>query len=141
MRYAALLLAVGSLSAAPVPKELKKSGDAKAMVGLWVQPRPGGSGVGFQFAADGTLQTWSGPQRGSLSNWTWAVVDQNATPKKARIVRASDPAGQTFDCIYELAGDTLKFALVMRPERGVPAKVEQHESLQFFEMTRDPAGK
>lgn len=146
MRFAlALLLAVGSLPAvltgAPVPKEMKAKKDVDRLVGVWASTAPQQDGGWFEFAADGTLRTWVGPRREHLAVWTWAVVDPNASPKKAKITRTTAPAGQAFDCVYELDGDTLKFALVMNPEKGVPAKVERHPALQFFETARDKSGK
>ncbi len=129
-----LLVAAGGLVAAPVPKDFKKADDAKLIVGTWMGT--GSDTVRFAFAADGTLRTWQGQPGNGQSEWTWAVVDQNATPKKARITRTTAPAGQAFDCVYELTGDTLKFALIMNPEKGVPEQVERHPALQFFATTR-----
>ncbi len=131
-----LLIATGSLVAAPVPKDFKKADDARLLVGTW---KPAGTYSGwFQFAADGTLQTWSDQPRNVEQSWTWEVVDQKATPKRARITRK---AGGTFECVYELDGDTLKFALIFYPEKGLPAKVEVHPALQLFETTRDKSAK
>ena len=137
MRPAFVLLM--AVVAAPVPKDFKKADDAKLIVGLWAEARPGGPGGRFQFAADGTLQTWNGQRRDHMAEWTWAVVDQKATPKKATLICTTAPAGQAIDCIYELTGDTLNFALIMHPAKGVPDQVAPHPALQFFAMTRDAA--
>ena len=134
--FALLLVGSGSVAAAPVPKELRKPDDKNLIVGTWkpVSPKAGW----FQFAADGTLQTWNDPLRSSEQAWTWEVVDQKATPKRAKITLVK---GRSFECVYELDGDALKFALIMYPQKGVPANVEEHPALQFFDLTRDKAGK
>ena len=133
-----LLIAVGTLAAAPVPKDFKKADDAKLIVGTWMGT--GSDTVRFAFAADGTLRTWYGPNSNGAMGWTWAVTDPKATPKRARVNRAENPAAG-YDCVYELAGDTLKFALLLTAGMPPPDTVERKPGLEFHAMTRDAAAK
>ena len=133
-----LLIAAGALTAAPVPKDFKKTTDDKALiVGTWIATEPGSAC--FQFAADGTLKTWhqnmGGGARHSEMGWTWVIVDAKASPKKAKLNRAENPAA-FYDCIYELNGDTLKFALITNPGNGLPETVVPHRALQLHTMAR-----
>jgi len=140
MRFAVLsVLAVGSVAAAPVPKDFKKPNDKSRLVGTWVGTAP--DQVRFQFAADGTLHTWHGadPQAGRMG-WTWTVTDPTATPKRARINRAENPSAG-YDCVYEWSGDTLKFALIIDTKQATPAKVEKGSGLEYHQMTRESSGK
>ena len=129
-----LLIAVGTLAAAPVPKDFKKADDAQLIVGTWVGIDP--DKVRFRFAADGTLRTWYGPDSKGAMGWTWAVTDTKATPKRARINRAESPTAG-YDCVYELSGDTLKFALILTAGQAPPETVERKPGLEFHAMTRE----
>lgn len=134
-----LLLLVGPLPAAPVPKELKTPDDKAAIVGTWVGIAP--DRVRFAFAADGTLKTWHGPDpANSAMGWTWEITDPKATPKRARINRAENPTAG-YDCVYEFTRDGLKFALILSAGKDPPATVGPLPGLEFHAMTRDNSAK
>lgn len=134
-----LLIGFGPAVAAPVPKDFKKPRDQDRLVGTWVGTAP--DTVRFQFAADGTLHTWHGPnpQAGRMG-WTWAVTDPKATPRRARINRAENPSAG-YDCVYEWTGGGLKFALILSAQQPPPAKVEKLPGLEYHELTREPSAK
>jgi uncharacterized protein (TIGR03067 family) len=143
MRLAlALLLTAGTLLAAPVPKELRKKDDRAAIVGTWRTVRHDGraenANTWFRFEADGTLRTWHGQHPNSSQSWTWALADPTATPKRATLAQVG---GAKYECLYELAGDTLKIGFVMNANAGLPTRVELHPAIQLYEMTRDPSAK
>ena len=140
MRFllASAILTLGTVVAAPIPKELRTVGDAKAIAGTWVGT--GSDKVRFRFLADGTLHTWYGEREQGRMGWTWAITDQKATPKRARINRAENPAAG-YDCVYELTGDTLKFALILNANGVVPPAVVPQPGLEYHAMTRESAGK
>lgn len=127
MRPAVLLaLAVGSLSAAPVPKELRAPSDAKLLVGTW-QPADN-SAAWFRFRADGTLQTWGAS--GTEIGWTWTDLDTKSTPKRMTLTRLDGSGGYT--CPYELSGGTLKLAMLAGRHAVVPPT-----GLHFRLLARD----
>ena len=115
MRFPLSLLALlaGTLVAAPVPKDFKKPDDAAALLGTWKAHRLTMQGKDdanihthtFGFDADGKCHTLYG--QGQRSDWTFAL-DPKATPKRMTWVAAGAGRGPTFDCVYELSGDTLK---------------------------------
>lgn len=141
MRFAfALLLAVGPLVAAPVPKDFKRPNDRARLVGLWKvqsltlngQANAQISTVTFGFAADGRCHTLYG--QGQRSDWTY-TLDLKANPRRMRWVKADNP-GTTFDCVYELDGDTLKLGFIASG-KPAPAKAEPGPDLTLYEMTRE----
>lgn len=130
----AVALLVGLAPAAPVPKELKKKDDAAAIVGTW---KPANTGTcHFKFNDDGTMRTWHSPNIGSPIDWTY-TLDSTTTPKKVKLTTADGK--QNYDCIYELDGDSLKFAFVLGAKD--PKKVEAGPGLQLYEQTRDTSAK
>jgi uncharacterized protein (TIGR03067 family) len=135
------LLAVVQLAAlapaAQVPKSLKKATDAELIVGTW---KPTGGDFWYQFNSDGSMKTWHGPNRVSPTNWTY-TLDPTSSPKRAKLT--SDDGrngGRSYDCIYELDGDSLKIAFVLNPKTP-PTKVEDAPGLQLYEQTRDTSAK
>lgn len=123
-------------TAAPVPKTLKKKDDATLLVGTW---KPAGKqSAWFQFAADGTLKTYSDPNGRSLQNWTWVLEETERLPKRMKLTRAGG-GNESFVCVYELDGDTLKIGFVVSGQ--VPEKVEAAPGVQLYEQSRDTSDK
>jgi hypothetical protein len=134
----ALTLLVGTLSAAPVPKELKKPDDKELLVGTWMTT---GSGTAnFRFNADGTMQTWTGQDVGRpVLEWTWSDLDPMATPKRVKLTRAVGTA--SYDCLYELSGDSLKIAFIVDKTKPIPDKLQARPGFSVYELTREKPGK
>jgi len=137
------LLAIALLTtfatAAPVPKTLQKQDDAKRVIGTW-KPTSSDS-AWFEFAADGTLKTWHGQgiNRDSAMNWTYSLVP-DSTPRRMRLNRVPD-SQNGYDCLYECAGDTLKFVFLLRAGMTPPQKIEAGTDLQLHVLTRDTTDK
>jgi hypothetical protein len=135
MRFALLLLlAVGTLTAAPVPKELKQPDEKALLVGLW---RPADrNSAWFRFHADGTLQTWNPPNPDEMQ-WRWTDLDTKANPKRMTLTRVSD--GGKYLCPYEITGDGMRFAFCP-PGKELPADFSQIGGDSRL-LTRDKPGK
>lgn len=135
MRFALLLLlAVGTLTAAPVPKELKQPDEKALLTGLW---RPADRNTAlFRFHADGTLQTWNPPNPDEMQ-WQWTDLDTKSVPKRMTLTRVSD--GGKYICPYELTGDTLKFSF-QPTGKELPADFAQLTG-DVRTLTRDKPGK
>ena len=46
----------------------------------------------------------------------------------------------TFDCVYEVSGDTFKLAFLTGNNKN-PDKLESNAGYTLYEMKREPAGK
>ena len=97
-----LLISAPAAVAAPVPKELKKTGGLEEIGGAWVHPS---DGSGWKLEADGTA---------AIHNAGWPpkdgirfAIDSNADPKTFDWIA---PWGQYYG-VYELKGDTLTLYL------------------------------
>jgi uncharacterized protein (TIGR03067 family) len=141
MRLAlALLLAAGTLIAAPVPKDFKKPDDARAVLGTWAAHTLDGR-VGkphthtFVFEPDGNCHTFYG--NNERSDWTYSL-DTTTTPKRMRW--QSRAGNTTFDCAYELSGETFKLAFLTGNVKN-PKTLEPGGGYTLYEMTRDKAAK
>lgn len=135
MRFAVmLLLAVGSLSAAPIPKELKKADDKTALVGRW---KPADSSAQwYEFKADGTMKTWNAPNEGSAVPYLW-TIDPTATPK--RMTWANGRSGKVeWEAVYELDGNDLRMTYAHTPK--VPTGIGAGFGI-VNKQTRDTPGK
>jgi hypothetical protein len=137
----ALALLVGLAPAAPVPKALKKGDVSKQLVGTW---KPAGKGTAwFQFHDDGTLKTWHGEGAAvnSKMDWTWALdPDATLSPRKVRLTHVPDTQ-HSYDCLFELDGDGLRFVFLLTAGMTPPKKVEEGPNLQLHEMTRHTPAK
>lgn len=133
-----LVVTVGTLSAAPIPKELKKPDDAKAVLGTWVahtlDGKPGKPHTHtFVFEPDGKCHTlYGGDQR---SDWTY-TLDLTTTPKRMKWVAAGAGRGTPFDCAYEVSGDTFKLAFLTGNNKS-PEKLEPGGGYTLYEMKRE----
>lgn len=133
MRFAfALLLATGTLWAAPVPKDFRRSGDKDLLVGTWKPADT--SSAWFRFRADGTLQTWATDSPQEEIAWLWTDLDTKSTPKRMTLNRRD--TDWVFTCPYELSGDTLRLALLSGKDAAVPPA-----GVHFRQLTRDVAVK
>jgi uncharacterized protein (TIGR03067 family) len=139
MRFAlVLLLAAGTLTGAPVPKELKKPDDKTALLGTWVAHTLDGKAGRphthtFVFEPDGKCHTLYG--EGQRSDWTY-TLDLAATPKRMRWAAAGAGRGTTFDCAYEVVGDTFKLAFLTGNNKS-PDKLEPNAGFTLYEMKRE----
>ena len=138
-----LLIAVPSLSAAPVPKELKKS-EADRIVGTWTQTgscNGGGKvnppdGTSWKFAADGTAQVIS--QGGVPSQAVKYAVNAAADPKAFDWVA---PWGEWYG-VYTLDGDALTIYISGgkgKAGRNVIAKTGP--GIEMYSFRRAPESK
>ncbi len=141
MRFAVLsVLVVGSVVAAPVPKELRKTDDAKAVLGTWkahalsVNGRPEQviATHTFRLEPDGRSHTLFGD--GQRSDWTY-TLDPTTTPKRMTWVGAGTGNNVTFQCVFEVSGDTMKLGFIGNGKTA-PAKVEPGPDLTLYEMKR-----
>lgn len=129
-----------AVSAAPVPKAVKKQDDKSALVGTWkvsaVTINQTSSSLDthtFIFDADGGVRTLFGNKNNS-SDWTW-TIDTTTNPRTMRWV--SGPGTKnSWSCVYELDGDSLKVGFIA-PGNKLPAKVEPTEGLTLYVMNRD----
>ena len=144
MRSALVLLATtATLTAAPVPKDFKKTDDKVALVGLWKVNRLTINGRAdqnlhthtFGFDAEGNCHTLFG--QNARSDWTF-TLDPTASPKRMNWVAKG--GGSKWVCVYEVAGDTLKVGFVAQNVEP-PATVEPGPTLTLYEMTRMPDSK
>jgi uncharacterized protein (TIGR03067 family) len=136
----ALALIVGLSPAAPVPKALKTKDDTGQLVGAWIANPTDGRGqpqsaYTFTFDADGTVRSVTGK---SSSEWTW-TADPTKTPKRMRWVNKENPRS-SWECVYELSGDTLKVGFVVNGQ-APPAVIAPGPNLTVYEMTRHTATK
>lgn len=138
MRFAlVLLLAVGTLSAAPIPKELKKDGDEAKILGTW---KPADHMTAwFRFDADGKMRTWHVPEVGPPIDWTY-TLDPKGTPKRVKLTRTNNDL-TSYDCLYEIDGDKLTVAFIVNKQAGIPDKIGPHAGLQIYALVRNAAGK
>ena len=137
------LLAVALLSAlataAPVPKA--KKDDKSLLLGTWTVTSDNGKTgderyiQSFEFK-DGDLLHTNYRQSASV---TWTIeLDPTATPKT---LRWQERGGKTtWDCVYELSGDTLKVGIITGKAEP-PAEVAKGPNCYLVELTRDTAGK
>jgi uncharacterized protein (TIGR03067 family) len=129
----AVALLVTLAPAAPVPKALKKTDDAVLIVGRW-KPAVRGDTVMFDFSADGVVKLWhEGGDRVVEYQWT---LDTSAAPKRMRWAGVTAP-GVCWECVYELAGDSLKIAYAGTP----PTKVAPDTAVVFWDQVRDTSAK
>jgi hypothetical protein len=127
------------VSAAPVPKVVKKVDGADVLSGTW---KPNGKGTcWFQFNADGTLKTWHDRNGTTDSHleWTWSVDPEQTTPRRVKLTRMSDRR-TVYDCLYERDGDNLKFAFVVEGQVA-SAKLEAGSGMELHELTRGISAK
>ncbi len=134
------LLAVALLAfvspAAPVPKGMKaKKDDASQIVGLWLATTNANT-HSFRYNDDGTMKVWNGPQGeagGVPYKWT---LDATASPKRMTwySVGSTTPS---FECVYELDGDSLSITYESAPTvpKGVGVGNQNHK------MTRSEPSK
>ena len=139
MRFPLSLLALlaGTVVAAPVPKDFKKPDDKAAVLGTWVAHTLDGRAGRphthtFVFEADGKCHTLYG--QGSRSDWTY-TLDTTTTPKRMVWTAAEVGGATTFDCAYEVSGDTFKLAFLTGNNKN-PDKLEPTAGLTLHEMTR-----
>lgn len=110
----AILLATVVL-AAPVPKELKKLEDSKAILGKWqgdvLGQKVNGLTYVFRFGEDGTCGISTGGVgknvRESPAEYT---LDSGQTPKRMKWLNG--PEKSEWRCVYALDGDTLRVGFV-----------------------------
>src|SRR5262249_20141614 len=103
----AVALLVGLAPAAPVPKDLKKKQDDKALlVGTW---KPVGNRTEwFKFDEDGQMKVWNtGGSAQTGVPYTWGI-DPDADPKQMTWGDTSPQRRPQWDCLYELDGDVLR---------------------------------
>jgi uncharacterized protein (TIGR03067 family) len=125
--------------AAPVPKALKKKADdATLIVGRWKVHTLSVSGRNsnapdstFAFDRDGQVRIIEGG-RDNGNFWNWSL-DPDGNPPGMRWVM---PRGNNnWDCVYELAGDSLKVGFVPAGAKR-PEMVEPGNGITLYEMTR-----
>ena len=121
-----LLFGFGPLLAAQVPKEFRKGDDKALLAGTWkahalsINGRPEQSIVThtFRLEPDGRCHTLFG--NGQRSDWTY-TLDQTKTPKRMTWVGAGTGNSVTFECVYEVSGDSMKLGFITRGKTA-PAK-------------------
>ena len=135
-----LLLAVGALVAAPVPKPpVRKPADAE-LVGTWAIVRQDGerAEAGQAFAFDADKVRVSAPQGNGVHTedhvWT---VDKAVTPNRMQWVRKGFPNAK-LACLYEVAGDNLKvgFYWLTEAEPDPPKSLEPARGVRVYELRR-----
>lgn len=130
------LLATGSVSAAPVPKEVSRQTDAERFVGTWetVVSESGGkpySKARWTFAED--LKMTSNPlpgAEGGTSEWV-IKIDPKAKPKTI------DIGG--YPGIYDFDGAEIRIAYAVGGER--PTELSSKGSQFYSVLRRVPEGK
>jgi len=133
----AIALLVGLAPAAPVPKALKKQDDKDAILGTW-SPAPGRT-EWFEFKADGTLKAWNtGGSAATGVPYKWSI-DPTATPKRMTWYSPGETK-PSWECVYELDGDTLKICYV-NAGRKVPAQATEESDGLFCDLRRDTSAK
>lgn len=103
----AVILLVGFVTAAPVPKAFKKKDDSVLIIGTW-KPAAEGATCWYKFNADGTMRTWHTPESGPPLDWEY-TLDPTANPKRVKLTRTTAPT-ESYNGSYELDGDQLKIA-------------------------------
>lgn len=139
----AVLLLAGVAPAAPVPKAKKP--DTERLVGTWKvtavdgKASHGGSHT-FVFEAEAKCRTVYGDDNKNVAIWTWAL-DPDESPKRMKLAGAGDNASLSYECVYELDGDSLKIAFPGE-KKTRPAKVATGAGALLYEMKREtPADK
>ena len=143
MRPLLVTLCVVALApAAPVPKGVKKASDVELLVGTWKCFNENGQEgrnvflQTFVFEPGGRLRMID--RDGHESAWTW-TVDPVQSPKRMGWV-ANPPSSGRSDCVYQLDGDSLKVAFVLRG-REQPEQLDASQGYFVYQMTRDTSGK
>ena len=129
-----LLLFAVPLTAAPVPKAVKKADDATLILGRWesvtvqYDGRPGTAGAVFRFADDGKGGVVPPGQKAEVP--ATFTLDPNDTPKRLEWA-LNGPAKSV--ATYELDGDTLKlaFGAATRPPKAAPGP-----GVSYYELKR-----
>ena len=139
-----MMIAVPSVSAAPVPKELKKT-DADRIVGLWTQTgscNGGGNvnppdGTSWKFEARGKasiIQKGGGVPRGDIKY----AVDPAADPKAFDWIA---PWGEWYG-VYTLDGDSLTIYISSgKGKAGRNLKATTGPGIEMYSFTRAPESK
>lgn len=135
-----------AVSAAPVPKAVKKQDDKSTLVGTWKVSAVTINGNDsfpnthtFIFDADGGVKTLFG-KISSTSTWNW-TIDTTTSPRTMRW--ESNPKNNnnnSLNCVYELDDDSLKVGFIS-PGSKPPAKLEPTEGLTLYVMIRDTSTK
>ncbi len=134
----AVVLLAGFATAAPVPKAIKKKqDDATQLVGTW-KPTAKGS-AWFRFDAEGKVKTWYDTP-GSEMIWTY-TADAKGAANRLRLTEIGSAGVRTYDCVFDLDGDALKFLFVTTRGKEPPEKLEAGPDFQLHEMTRDISAK
>lgn len=130
MRSLVLLLACAAVAvAAPVPKAVKKKGDADLIVGEWVDS-PGAQSV-WLFREDGTAGVGDPVNPACKAVYK---IDPNQTPKH---LDWSQDGGRTWYLgVYELDGDSLKISFGGGNSGTRPPTVDKNNTFQFVGVTR-----
>jgi uncharacterized protein (TIGR03067 family) len=140
MRRFALLVAVAvtlPLSAAPVPKAVKKKADAQAILGRW-QGGLAGNGRGdttthvFRFGDDRTCGITNTPGGGRESGAEYEL-HPDRSPRQMTWWNGSERT--EWRCVYELDGDTLKVAFVHKGT-DLPADTSPRAGVTVYELKR-----
>ncbi len=109
-------LAASGLSAAPIPKELKRDNDKVRILGKWKQEflamrggekQPDTSAT-FRFSPDGGCGITSG--NATRENPSEYTLDAASTPRKMKWLNG--PEKTEWRCLYELDGDSLKVCFI-----------------------------
>ena len=131
-----LLVAAGSLVAAPVPKDFRKAADKESLVGAWKSSD--GTKQWYEFKGDGTMKTWNELREEQAVPYLW-TIDPTATPKRMTLTRAVGSG--TYDCLYDLTGDGLKLAFILDKTRPLPDKLAAAPGLSFYDLAREKPAK
>ena len=141
MRFAVLLVvAAGSLSAAPVPKPPpKKPADAELIGTSKIVLQDGERAEdGQAFVFDAEKVRVSAPQGNGVHTedhvWT---VDKTVTPNRMQWVRKGFPNAK-LACLYEVAGDrlTVGFYWLTEADPDPPKSLEPARGVRVYELRR-----
>lgn len=120
------VLLVGFVTAAPVPKAVKKSDDKTLIVGRWIAVNQ--NHHSFHFKDDGTMTVWNGPVDTGGARYRWTLDDSVSPKRMTWYDTGSSPPRTQFECVYELEGDDLTITYESSPAipKGVGAGSQNH---------------
>jgi uncharacterized protein (TIGR03067 family) len=136
----AVLLAVGSAVAAPVPKELKKEDDRTRLRGSWSTETANVSGQPWRdfslhtliFDGDNVLRA---KYRTGLADATWTLkLDPEANPKRMSWVSA-DGKNDGYECAYAFVGEQLVVSIAHQ-KQNPPGSVQPGPVVTVYHFNR-----
>ena len=131
--------ASSALSAAPVPKEVKRSNDEFRILGKWKQEflssrgaeKEAATATTFHFEAEGKCSIAYGD--GPSQNPSGYSLDAAPSPRAMKWLNG--PEKTEWRCLYEIQGDTLKVCFI-DPNTEMPTAIAPAQNATIYYLKR-----